>query len=216
MKAVKFAIVAAGLICLLVLFPATASARSHFYVGFGTSVVHGHSLFYSGCHPYYRWHRYHHIWPDYCWPGPFYSSRVNIWVEDCRPVLIGPPVVKVSKVIIKDSIYKPGYDQDTANLFERLRQQKNELLKTLKEGNAEQQKEAIVKLAGFSFDDKVRQALEEVLLSSPDPQLRKAVAISLGQVKNKAALPALEKAKAQDADQQVREEADKAIKNING
>jgi hypothetical protein len=131
-------------------------------------------------------------------------------------VLVSPPVIEVSKAITKDCIYKPRYDQDTAKLFERLRHQKDELLKTLKEGTGEQQKEAIAKLAGFSFDDTVRVALEEVLLSSPDPQLRKAVAISLGQVKNKGVLPALEKAKAQDPDQQVREEADKAIKKING
>ena len=185
-------------------------------MGFGTSVIHDHSPFRIGCPPYYRWHRYYHSWPGYYWPRPLYSSRVNIWVEDCCPVLVGPPVIEVSKAITKDCIYKPRYDQDTAKLFERLRHQKDELLKTLKEGTGEQQKEAIAKLAGFSFDDKVRQALEEVLLSSPDPQLRNAVAISLGQVKNKGVLPALEKAKAQDPDQQVREEADKAIKKING
>jgi hypothetical protein len=216
MKPVKFAIVAAGLICFSVLFPNIALARSHFYIGFGTSVIHDHSGFCIGCPPHYRWYRGYHSWPGYYWRGPLYSSRVNIWVEDCYPVLVSPPVIEVSKAITKDCIYKPRYDQDTAKLFERLRHQKDEFLKTLKEGTSEQQKEAIAKLAGFSFDDTVRVALEEVLLSSPDPQLRKAVAISLGQVKNTKVLPALEKAKAQDPDQQVREEADKAIKKING
>lgn len=106
------------------------------------------------------------------------------------------------------------YDEETAELFEQLRRKKSELLKKLKEGNKEQRKEAIDKLAGFSFDDKVREALEDILLSDSDPELRKEVAKSLGKVKNKKVLSALEKAKAEDSNEEVRQEANKAVKII--
>jgi HEAT repeat protein len=50
----------------------------------------------------------------------------------------------------------------------------------------------------------------------PDPELRKEVAESVAKVKNREVLPALEKARVEDTDKEVREEADKAIKKIKG
>ena len=45
-------------------------------------------------------------------------------------------------------------------------------------------------------------------------QLRKQVAESLGKVKNMSLIPILEKVRAEDADIQVRVQADRAIENI--
>jgi HEAT repeat protein len=69
-------------------------------------------------------------------------------------------------------------------------------------------------LAGFSFDDNIRQALEEVLLSDPDAELRQSAAQALGEVKNVKARPALEKARVQDPSEDVRRAADQAIKKL--
>jgi HEAT repeat protein len=74
--------------------------------------------------------------------------------------------------------------------------------------------EAIRELAGFSFDDKVRYALENVLLSDPDAQLREEAARSFGKVNNTKALAALEKARVEDPSEDVRKEADESIKKL--
>jgi HEAT repeat protein len=80
----------------------------------------------------------------------------------------------------------------------------------------EQRKQAIDELAGFSFDDNVRHALENVLLSDPDAQLRKEAAQSFGKVKNTKALAALEKARVEDPNEDVRKAADQTIKKLEG
>jgi len=135
-----------------------------------------------------------------------------------------PIIVEVPKVIIKREVlvktreydYDSEYDEKTMKLFERLRRERIELLKKLESADKEERKEAIDKLAGFSFDEQVREALEKVLLSDNDPELRKKVAKSFGKVKNKEVIPALEKARVEDSDKEVRKEADKAIKRIRG
>jgi HEAT repeat protein len=111
---------------------------------------------------------------------------------------------------------KPKYDENTAKLFAKLRRKKTELLETLGGPDKAQRKKAVAELAGFSFDDKVRAALEKILLSDPDAELRKEAVRSFGKVKNRRAVPALEKASKEDADLQVRDEARKAIKKIRG
>jgi HEAT repeat protein len=100
------------------------------------------------------------------------------------------------------------------NTFEDLRYKKNELLTMLETGDKVQRNKSIKELAGFSFDDKVRQALEKVLFSDPDPELRQSAEQALGEVKNDKALPALEKARVQDPSEDVRREADQAIKKL--
>ena len=145
------------------------------------------------------------------------SSGVSIWVKDWHPGVVGTPIIAPGAITKRQVGVKTGeYDYKTAKLFEQLRREKSELLKKLKEPNKEQRKEAIGKLAGFSFDDKVRGALEDILLSDSDTELRKVAAKSLGKVKNKKAIPALEKARVEDSDKEVREEADRAIKKIKG
>ncbi|MCX5637738.1 MAG: HEAT repeat domain-containing protein [Planctomycetota bacterium] len=126
-------------------------------------------------------------------------------------------VVEVPKIIVeREIVVRPQYDRKTAKLFEQLRYKKGELLKKLEMGEKEERKKAIDKLAGFSFDEKVRGTLEHILASDPDPELRKEVAESVAKVKNREVLPALEKARVEDTDKEVREEADKAIKKIKG
>jgi HEAT repeat protein len=107
-------------------------------------------------------------------------------------------------------------DEDTEALFEALRHRKSQLLIQLQTGDKEQREDAIKELAGFSFDDAVRQTLENILLSDPDVELRREVIRAFAEVKNTEALPALEKARVEDSEWSVREEADEAIKEIRG
>jgi HEAT repeat protein len=123
-------------------------------------------------------------------------------------------VVERPTVITKEYTYIPRYDENTAKLFQKLRSKKSELLARLRLGGKEQRISAIRELAGFSFDNKVREALADILLFDPDPELRKEGAKAFGSVKNTAAISALEKAREQDSDKQVRDEAAQAIRNI--
>jgi hypothetical protein len=220
MKAIKSVLAGAGLISLLVLLPKTASARVHFSISIGTPVFHHYPGFYPGCYPYHIWHRGYGFYgpPPFYGHRPLYSSGVGFWVGDCSPVFVGTPVVvEVPTVITKrQDDCNQGCDVDTQKLFEKLRNKKSELLKTLKIGSKENRKKAISELAGFTFDDKVRQALEDVLLSDPDPELRKEVAISFEDSGNKKVLPALEKAEAEDSSREVRQAAYRAIIMIKG
>ncbi|MHC4637234.1 MAG: HEAT repeat domain-containing protein [Planctomycetota bacterium] len=100
-------------------------------------------------------------------------------------------------------------------LFKRLRAKKSELLRKLRIGDKPARLNAIIELSCFSFDDKVRQALEEVLLSEPDSELRKEAIKAFSNVKNKRALSLLEKVRVEDSDKEVRAEADHAIREIN-
>ena len=239
MKAKEFGLMAVGLMCFLALLPNPASARIHFRISFGTPVGHHYPGFYHDCYPYYGWHSGYYRWLDAdryrgpCVSGPvhFYSRRpwsrsgLSIRIGGWLPIAPDPPaVVEVPKVIAKrQEVVKltgynleTGHDEDRAELFEKLRRKKSELLKVLRIGNKANRKAAICDLAGFSFDEKVRGALEDVLLSDPDPELRRQVAQSLGKVTNENVLPALEKAKTEDSDRDVRQEAYRAIIKIRG
>ncbi len=237
MKVLRVILIAAGLVSLLVLSPRTASARSRFYIGFGTSIGHGHSILHRGHFPYYGLHSGYYRWLDHdryrwmdggrfrssFWGWPSRSSGMSIWIDDCRPVWVAPPVIVGAPRVItrrrvvvkpKQYEYKPSYNANNAKLFAKLRNKKSELLKTLKIGDKAKRIKAITELAGYSFDDNVRKALEEILLKDTDPELRRQVAESLGKVKNRKVIPTLEKVRVEDSDEGVRAEADKAIKKI--
>lgn len=107
-------------------------------------------------------------------------------------------------------------DAQTAEQQERLRQKKSELLKVLRIGDKERRIQAIRELAGYSSDDGVRKALENILLSDPDPELRKEVATSFGRTENRKVVAALEEAKAADSSKEVRQAAYRAIILIKG
>ena len=235
MKPIKTGLPIAALIFLLIFLPAAASGRAYFRMSFGSTWIDGHRGLHCYPHWYggppghlgsYRWldrDRYFFHYRTPYWPRPLYSSGVRIWVEDCYPwwtcapvVVEAPTVITERQVIIHPSPYdyKVRYDKNTAELFGKLRQKKCELLEKLRSGTKENRIEAATELAGFSYDDKVKKALEDILLSDADVQLRKQVALSLGKVKNAEFLPILEKIRVADPSEIVRKAADEAIKNI--
>lgn len=239
MKTVKSIFTGAGLIFFLALLPNTASARVNFHIGFGTGIGHRHSGFYSRCYPHYGLHGGYYRWPgrgryrghsvfghrNFHGHRPRHSSGVSVWIDGLFPIVVRRPVVVETPNVITEShvvIEEPEYynnlrdDENTAELFEKLRRKKSELLKVLRIGDKAKCKEAIRELAGFSFDDKVREALEDVLLKDPDPELRREAAESLGKTSNKKVLRALEKANADDPNREVRQEAYKSIIKIRG
>jgi hypothetical protein len=208
MKAAKSALISVLMICLIILLGSTAAARSRVFVGIGV----GYPAYYH----YHGWHDgyYGHAYWRHGYPyhsaviiggGYWYDWGPDYWVVEPAPAAIEPQVV-----IIQPSVV----DNNTQELFKKLRNEKEKLLSKLQSGNKEQRKEAIDNLAGFSFDDNVRAALEKVLLSDNDPELRKEAAAAFGKVRNAKALPALEKARVEDSSEEVRRAADIAIKNI--
>ena len=148
-----------------------------------------------------------------------YTYRWPSYYVYTSPTIIRRPVIVEGQTLIiptiqSQTVQQVEYDEETQALFETLRYRKSQLLDQLKTGYKEQRKEAIQELAGFSFDDEVRQALESVLLLDPDAELRQEVVKAFAEVKNAKALPALEKARVEDWSQDVRKEADEAIKSI--
>ena len=99
---------------------------------------------------------------------------------------------------------------------EALQRKKSEQIKILKTGDKEKRIRAIHILAPFSYDDGIRKALEFILLSDPDPDLRKTVAVSFGRTGNRLVLAALTEAKEKDPVRDVRQAAYKAIIMIDG
>jgi hypothetical protein len=128
-------------------------------------------------------------------------------IEKRVPVVIERPVIVVKS---------QEFDENTIQINIDLQYKKIELLKQLQMPDKELRRQAIRELAGFSFDDNVRTALESVLLTDPDPELRAEAADAFGQVKNANAKPALEKARVEDPSENVRRAADEAIKSIEG
>jgi hypothetical protein len=222
MKASKFTLVKTiVVVSLLIGLSNAASARTGVYVSAGF----GYPDFHRGYHPGYRFYNqpryfgptWRHYYPyretiivsggySYDWGPDYYVVTPPVVVE--RP----PVIVERQTVIVQPQ----QFDESTLQLNINLQYKKSELLKQLQMPNKELRKEAIKELAGFSFDDNVRAALENVLLSDPDPELRKEAAQTFGKVKNTKALPALEKARVEDSSEDVRKEADQSIKKILG
>jgi hypothetical protein len=141
------------------------------------------------------------------------GCRVGRWPNFY--VYAGP---RITPIVVERTVvvHPAGYDEDTQVLYETLRQRKEILLTQLQTSDKEQRKDAIKELAGYSFDDTVRQALEEIMLSDPDEELRKEAIRAFAEVKNTQALDALEKVRVEDSKWSVRREADEAIKEIKG
>lgn len=223
MKTIKFGLALAAVLCLLVWFSNTASARTNVSVGIGVGYPGFYGGYYAGGpyrypHPY---RYYGHGWGPHYYPyrGTFIVGGDWYYAPDyyavAPPAVIeSPPVVVEKQVVVVQQPQVP--DKSTQELFSNLRGVKNDLLKKLQTGSKEERKDAINELAGFSFDDKVRESLENVLLSDPDPELRKEAAQAFGKVKNTKALAALEKARVEDSSQDVRKEADNTIRVLKG
>ena len=209
MKGTMASLVAGGL--LLVLLPGTTAARVSFGISIGMPFVYHYPGFHHGWYPYYHSYPYYGWYPHY---GRHSSSELGIWIGGYHPVVIDSPVIVRRKAAPKTGGAVP--DAQTAEQLERLRQKKSELLKVLGIGDKERRIQAIHDLAGYSCDDGVRKALENVLLSDPDPQLRKEVATSFGKTENRKVVAALVEAKATDSSKEVRQAAYRSIILIKG
>ena len=215
MKSLRFGLVVIVTLCTLIVLSDAALARTHVSVGIGV----GYPGFYAGYGHGWGWRHHSHdsificgYWPVYepyyYYPGPGY------YVVEPPPVVVQrPPVVVENPAPV---VQPRTVDASTQKLFNDLRNKKSELLHKLAIGDKAQRKNALNELTGFSFDDNVRQAIENVLLSDPDSELRIEAAHAFGEVKNNEALPALKKARVNDSDPGVRQEADNSISRIEG
>jgi hypothetical protein len=214
-----------GLICLLLIMTSAASTRVYIGIGFGAS--YGCYPHYYGYHhyPYYRWHGYYGgyhypwYWHSY-YPGYYYSPGSSVWISGYYPIVIGqkpaPREPESSNPTEVAGATKRADRQTMAELGRSIGRHKSEQLKVLKIGTKGNRLRAIRELARFPNDPKVREALERVLLSDPDPELRKQVATVFGTTENPKTVAALKTAKAIDPDRDVRQAAYRAIIMIEG
>jgi hypothetical protein len=204
MKAVRFRLAIGGLICLLVL-TGTAKARIHLSIGLGTSFGHHYPRYYGHGYPHHRWYGgYYGPWPGHC-----YSPRSSLWIHQSYPIVLSPPLR------VKTPAENPR-PKPQPQLSQSMRQQQSELLKVLKIGDKENRIGAICELASFYFDEKAQAALEDILLTDPDPEIRKKIATSLGKTANARVTPALKIARAKDPDRGVRQAAYRSLIMIEG
>lgn len=193
MNGMKFRLIGIELICFLIWLPNIASAHTCRWP--------------HRCErDYYNWlDKGRYIWLDRCqyswnYCRPFtptskvpYYPHYPFRLEPYYPVVIEqPPVVIERRIVIR----KPRKcDGEECELLKRIREKKSEWFKKIKEENKEERREAVENLSGFSFDPLVRAVLEKVLLSDPEPGVRKAAAKSLGKVNNWKVLSCLEEGK---------------------
>jgi hypothetical protein len=222
MKTSKFGLVKIAVLCFLIWLPDSASARTSVYISFGGGHRYSRRSYRPHRHKVYHHNRRfeqprRHFRPHrktiILGGGYWYNWRPDYYVVTTPTIIRKRPVIIEKQTVV---VQPQEFDERTLELNKKLQSKKNELLKMLETGNKEQRMEAIRELAGFSFDDKVRYALEDVLLSDPDAQLRKEAAQSFGKVKNTKALAALEKARVDDPSEEVRKEADQSIKKLEG
>jgi hypothetical protein len=222
MKALRYMLIVA--VSLLIGLSNSALARPSVYIGVG---IGGRPGFRGGyCDDYRFSHRPRYFEPawgrrDYrprrqtiilssgCW----YDRGPDYYVVTSPRVIERVPVVVERQTVI---VQPQQFDESTLQLNINLQYKKSELLKQLQAPNKELRKEAIKELAGFSFDDNVRYALQNILLSDSDAELRKEAAQAFGKVKNSNARAALEKARVEDPSVDVRKAADEAISSLNG
>jgi len=227
MKTLRYILIVA--VSLLIGLSNSALARPNVYIGVG---IGGRPGFRGGYRADYRRgsyktpHRARYFEPAWGWrdyrphrqtiilgSGCWYDRGPDYYVVAPPTVIARTPVVVERQTVI---VQPQQFDESTLQLNMNLQYKKSELLKQLQAPDKEQRRQAIAELAGFSFDDNVRQALENVLLSDPDAELRREAAQAFGKVKNTGARAALEKARVEDPSEDVRRAADEAIKSIEG
>jgi hypothetical protein len=237
MKTSRYILIAA--VSLLIGLSNLALARPSVYIGVG---IGGRPGFHGGNRDDYRFgHRPQYFEPAWGWRdyrprrqtiiigGCWYDQGPDYYVVTQPVVVERPPVVIERQTVVYSTpstssgqasspqvVQPQQFDESTLQLNMDLQYKKSELLKQLQAPNKEQRREAIDELAGFSFDDNVRYALQNILLSDPDPELRAEAAHSFGEVKNSNARAALEKARVEDPSVDVRKAADEAISSLNG
>lgn len=228
MRSGRFCLVGAGFLFLLVCFSNPADARVSGVLSIGISFGYRYPGSCYGYYPYDPWHGGYYSWWDtgwhrrfprrHYWPRHSYPS-VGVLIGNCNPAFIGVPIeVRRSSIGTAcnksaGSVKRPTAD---AQLTEAMRKKKSEWLKIHKTGDKEKRIRVIHELVPFSFDNEIRRALEGVMLSDPDPKIRKEVAASFGRTKNRLLLAALKEAKEKDPERNVRQAAYKAIIMIEG
>ncbi len=183
-----------------------------------------HHRYYSPFGPRYTWHDYGHYWPSYrYYRRPHYSSGVSIYVDDVQSVIDSirgkdsrAKAKKVKNPNAPNEDYWAASGKSNEELFTEIRLKKADLLELIKSPEKELRAKAVEGLVGFCFDKEVRAAMEDVLLSDPEVELRRQAAKALGRVSNKEVLSALQAAKAGDPDHGVRQEAYKSIILVKG
>jgi hypothetical protein len=223
MKSIRYSLVATAFTLLLVCFAGAAQARISLSLGIGASFHNRYPGSYYGYYPYRPWYDGYYTWWDtgwysrshrhHHWPGRYRSSSLGIWIGGGYPVVVDPPVVVYDPPASTHPAKNPAPDPQVS---EAVRKQKSELLKVLKIGDKEKRLQAIDELTAFSYDNKVKTALVEVLLSDPDPDLRKEVAVSFGKTANPLVVPALTQAKDNDPVRDVRQAAYRSLIKIKG
>lgn len=212
MKTLRFRLVQMAALCLLLWLPDMASASTSFSISFGSGRQYSRRSYQPsrGRGSRRSSHRNRNFRPvNNRWRSRNYRPYGNTIVfgsgfyyrtEPYYVVTTTSPTIVEKRVIV---VQPDRCDTSTELLLDRLAM-----------GNKWQRLDAIEQLAELSSNDRVRKALENVLLSDPDPQLRKEVAHIFGVVRNINALPALEKARVEDSNEDVRKEADYAIEKI--
>jgi hypothetical protein len=196
MKPTKLSILVMLITLLLSLTPTYTS------VGFAGG-HHGGGHYYH--HRSYHGHYYGGFFFAFplCWPEPVVYGHPVVYAP---PVVCSPPVVCAPPPAAMPQVNYNGLDQ--------IRRKKENLLCQLKSSSKPEKLSAIIELAGFSFDERVKAELENILLFDPNPAMRIAAASAFAKVKNRGALPTLERVRVQDSDPAVRQAADDAIRQI--
>jgi hypothetical protein len=231
MKASKILLVTIITVILFFWMSNAALARTNVSIGVGVGPG-----YYPGWSGYYGvgWGGHHHgssvviggylggpvyyPYPYYPYPGYYVAPPPPVVVVQppvaaAPPVAPPPPAEEMPPVMAAPPAQQGGY---TESLYGPIGAKKNELLNVLATGDKEHRIKAIHELAGYSYDDNVRLALEKVLLSDTDPELRVAAATAFGEVRNPKPIPALEKARVEDPVTDVRIAADLSIKKLQG
>jgi hypothetical protein len=208
MKTVRYGLV----VLAVVMITATSAtyARVHVSVGIGTHI--------GGYGPHYGWHSdwywHHGRGPVYPW---YWHPYEPAWVYGCDPIFIGPPVVVERHVVVEQPAPIPPAPQPPSPALSDAEQnKKQELLERLRIADDEERVKATEGLAGFTGDEKVREALEKALLSDRAADVRAAAAKALVNQSGSKAVPALKRAYQEDAERQVSQAADKALIMIQG
>ena len=215
-----FGYAGAGFLFLLLCFSCPVEARVSVGLSIGTPFGHHYPGCYYGYHPYHPWPGgyvtgyYGHFPRRHHWPR--HSSSLGVWIGGNYPIVVDRPII-IDRNSIGSCRNQTVEDAATrAQLSDAVRKKTDEQLKILETGDKENRLQVIRDLAVYSYDTKIRLALESILLSDPEPECRKEVALSFGQTENRLALTALTEAKENDPERDVRQAAYRSIIMING
>lgn len=232
MKFRTYGFLGIGFFFLLICFSPPTEARVSVGLSIGTSLGHRYPGYCYGYHPYHTWSGLYDPWFDgdyhvwmragryrrfhrrHYWPRR--SSHLGIWIGGYTPVVVDAPIIVHNNSVERSARQVGENVAARVQLNKTMQRKKNEQLRALETEDKEKRIQAIRDLAGFSHDNKVRQALEDILLSDPDPEYRKEAALSLGRTENRLALTALTEAKENDTERKVRQAAYRSIIMIKG